>query len=204
MDGVFMKTTIKIAMCLLMLVSILYVYDVWQDKMALQQNLIRLHVVANSNSQKDQEIKLHVKNAVVAYLQPLIDGFANKDQATKFVEDNLAAIQHVANGVLEDIGSNERAVVSFRKEAFDTRTYDTFSLPAGIYDSLRIQIGEGQGKNWWCVVFPSLCLPATSDAFQNTAVSSGFSETLGDSLANGRNLRFYILDCFGRLENIFH
>ena len=204
MDGVFMKRTIKIVMCLLMLVSILYVYDVWQDKMALQQNLIRLHVVANSNSQNDQEIKLYVKDVVVAYLQPLINRFTNKDQATKFVEDNLSAIQHVANGVLEDIGSSERAVVSFCKEVFDTRTYDTFSLPAGIYDSLRIQIGEGQGKNWWCVVFPSLCLPATSDAFQDTAVSSGFSETLGDSLANGRNLRFYILDCFGKLENLFH
>jgi len=204
MDGVFMKKLNKISVCLFLLTSILYVADVWKDKKALQENLIRLHVVANSDSQEDQSIKLQVKDAVVSYLQPLVEGVGDKEQAIEIVANNLSFIRQVANSVLTELGEAGDAVVTLDKEAFDTRQYDTFSLPAGIYDSLRIQIGEGQGKNWWCVVFPSLCLPATSDGFQDTAVSSGFSKELGNTLSSGRNLRFYILDCFGKIENLFH
>ena len=204
MDGVFMKKIIKILICLGLLVSVLWATDVWKDKKSLQENLIRLHVVANSDSQEDQAIKLQVKDAVVAYLQPLVDTFADKEQTMEFIADNLSSIQQIANEALSELGASKQAVVSLGREAFNTREYETFSLPAGVYDSLRIQIGEGKGKNWWCVVFPSLCLPATSEGFQDTAVSSGFSEELGNTLSSGRNLRFFILDCFGKIENLFH
>lgn len=204
MDGVFMIKIIKILLCLLLLASAVWLGDVWQDKKDLQENLIRLHVVANSNYEEDQAIKLQVKDAVVTYLQPLVDGFANKEETMEFISDNLCAIQEVANTVLEDQGSKDRAIVRLDSETFDTRKYETFSLPAGVYDSLRIQIGEGKGKNWWCVVFPSLCLPATSEGFEDTAVSSGFTEDLGNTLSKGNNFRFFILDCFGRIENLFH
>ena len=204
MDGVFMKKLIKISICLFVLASLLYLRDVWQDKKALQENLIRLHVVANSDLQEDQEIKLKVKDAVVAHLQPVLADFDSKEQAMCYVEDNISSIQKVANEALAELGVEECAVVSLGREAFDTRQYNTFALPTGIYDSLRIQIGEGRGKNWWCVVFPTLCLPATSEGFQDAAVSSGFSKSLGKSLVNGRNFRFYILDCFGKVEKLFH
>ena len=199
-----MKSFIKISICVFLVTSVLYFRDVWQDKKALQDNLIRLHIVANSDSQKDQQIKLQVKEAVVSYLQPKISELSDKTQAMAFVANNLSAIQEVANKTLTELGEDACTAISLSKEAFGTRKYDTFSLPAGIYDSLRIEIGEGLGKNWWCVVFPTLCLPATSDGFQDTAVSSGFSQTLGNSLAGGRNLRFYILDCFGRIEKLFY
>ena len=195
---------IKILVSLFLLTSILYVADVWKDKKTLQENLIRLHVVADSNSQEDQAIKLQVKDAVVSYLQTLVEGVGDKKQALELVVNNLSSIQQVANGALTALGEPADAVVTLGKEAFDTRKYDTFYLPAGVYDSLRIKIGEGQGKNWWCVVFPSLCLPATSEGFQDTAVSSGFSEDLGNTLTSGRNLRFYILDCFGIIEKLFN
>ena len=204
MDGVFMKKIIKISVCLLLFMFVLFLADVWQDKNALQENLIRLHVVANSDSQRDQEIKLQVKDAIIAYLQPLVDGFADKEQAMEYVTDNLASIEQIANAVLQAYGESDRATAYISAESFDTRKYETFSLPAGIYDSLRIQIGEGRGKNWWCVVFPSLCLPATSNEFQDTAVSSGFSEDLGNALVSGTNLRFFILDCWGKLEKLFN
>ena len=191
-------------LCLIFIVSALYVHDVWQDKKALQQNLIRLHVVANSNSQKDQEVKLRVKDAVVNYLQPLVDKMSNKEEAMAFIKGNIPSIQVIANNLLAEIGEDDRVVVKLDREIFDTRKYDTFSLPAGVYDSLRIQIGDGQGKNWWCVVFPTLCLPATSDGFQATVVSSGFSHELGNSLVCGRNLRFFVLDYLGKIEKIFH
>ena len=204
MDGVFMKKVITIFVCSLLIASAVYLKDVWQDKRVLQESLIRLHVVGNSNSEQDQYVKLRVKDAVVGYLQPLLENVSDKEQAQNFLRDNLATIEQVANVVLEELGEVNRAVVSLGEEAFDTRIYDTFSLPAGIYDSLRIRIGEAEGKNWWCVVFPSLCLPATSDGFQDTAVSSGFSATLGNSLADGKNFRFFILDCLGRVEKLFH
>ena len=199
-----MKNFIRISLCMLLLASVLYIHDVWQDKKALQQNLIRLHVVANSDSQKDQEVKLRVKDAVVNYLQPLVDKMSNKEEAMVFIKENIPSIQVVANNLLAEIGEDDRAVVTLDKETFGTRKYDTFSLPAGVYDSLRIQIGDGQGKNWWCVVFPTLCLPATSEGFQATAVSSGFSRELGNSLVCGRNLRFFVLDYLGKIEIIFH
>ena len=204
MDGVFMKKIIKISVCLLLVVSAVLVADVWQDKKALQKNLIRLHVVANSDSQEDQTIKLQVKDAVVSYLQPIVEDFTDKEQTMEFLAENLASVQQVANDALFKLGVEDCAIVSLGTEVFDTRKYDTFSLPAGIYDSLRIRIGEGRGKNWWCVVFPSLCLPATADGFQDTAVSSGFSEELGNTLSNGRNFRFFVLDCFGKIEKLFH
>ena len=204
MDGVLMKKIIKILICVCLLISTLWVADVWQDKKALQENLIRLHVVANSDTKEDQEIKLQVKDAVVAYLQPLVNGLTDKKQAMEFIADNLSSIQQVANAVLQEHGNEDRAAVYLDSETFDTRHYETFSLPAGIYDSLSIQIGEGKGRNWWCVVFPSLCLPATADGFQDTAVSAGFSDELGNSLSGRKNFRFFILDCFGKIENLFH
>lgn len=204
MDGVFMRKTIKIFTCLILVIFGLYMADVWQDKKALQENLIRLHVVANSDLQNDQEIKLKVRDAIVEYLQPLLAAVPNKEQAMKLVENNLSNIEDIANKTLEKLGETDCAVVSLGKEVFDTRKYDTFSLPAGVYDSLRIRIGKGEGKNWWCVVFPTLCLPATSDGVQTVATATGFSESLGNSLIGGNNLRFYILDCFGRIEKLFH
>ena len=104
------------------------------------------------------------------------------------------------------MGSGETAKITFLKEEFDTREYDTFSLPAGVYESLRITIGEGAGKNWWCVVFPSLCVPATTEGFADTAAGSGFDNSLTGALGNngGYKVRFFLLDCLGRIENFFH
>jgi stage II sporulation protein R len=91
-------------------------------------------------------------------------------------------------------------------EEFSKRVYDTFSLPAGLYESLRIIIGEGEGKNWWCVVFPELCLPATSEGFEETASCAGFPDALTAALEGeeGYEIRFFLLDVLGRLENLIH
>ena len=204
MDGVFMKKLIRFAVCLLVAVSAIYIADVWQDKNALQESLIRLHVVANSDSSEDQAVKLQVRDAIVSYLQPIAAKCSNKEQAMAYIRENLDSLQNVANNALQILGQQTQAVVSLDKEIFDTREYDTFSLPAGVYESLRITIGEGQGKNWWCVVFPSLCLPATGSDFQATAVSAGFSENLSDTLRGGCNFRFFLLDCWGKLEKLFN
>ena len=122
-----------------------------------------------------------------------------------FLLENLQEIEEVANRVLENAGFSDRVRVEFDKEAFDTRVYDTFTLPAGVYEALRITVGEGNGQNWWCVVFPRFCLPQDQAAFGDVAVSAGFSDTLTNTVSNedGYEIRFFLLDCLGRLQNFF-
>ena len=105
---------------------------------------------------------------------------------------------------LNELGFQEGASISLCREQFDIRHYDTFSLPAGVYDSLRIIIGDGRGKNWWCVSFPTLCIPATTVGFTDTAVSAGFSEPLVQALTGNEEyeIHFFFLNQLGKLENI--
>ena len=206
MDGVFMKKIFRLIICLILVFSVLGVLDLWQDRQTLKNNLIRLHVVANSNSEVDQRIKLQVKDAITEYLQPIVEKFSDKEQAIQYIHDHLSDLQELSNRVLKQLGAKEQANVTLQEETFGTRDYDTFSLPAGVYDALRIEIGKAEGKNWWCVVFPSLCLPASGSGFEDTAVSSGFSPNLTNTLSNNNRyaVRFFLLDCIGKLENLFH
>lgn len=175
------------------------------DRERLNEQLIRLHVVANSDSQEDQAIKLKVRDAVTESLQKELANISDVSQAKKYLEENLAKLQKIANSTLEAAGFEGSAVVSLCKEAFDTRYYDTFTLPAGVYEALRITIGEGGGHNWWCVVFPTLCLPATTEGFADTAAGAGFPDSLTGALTGEEDyeIRFYLLDALGRVENYF-
>ena len=107
--------------------------------------------------------------------------------------------------MLKEAGCGDLATVSLAVEEFATRVYDTFTLPAGVYEALRITIGEGEGKNWWCVVFPTLCVPATSQGFEDVAAGAGFPDTLTAALEGeeGYEIRFYLLDLLGKVEGYF-
>lgn len=174
------------------------------DRHTLSNDIIRLHVVGASNSEEDQQVKLQVRDAVLNVLGT--QQLDNVDQAKDSLENLFPQLEQAANQVLQDAGMSYQATVTLAREAFPAREYDTFSLPAGVYESLRVTIGEGEGKNWWCVVFPSLCLPATSAEFEDTSVGAGFSDTLTDTLQQeqGYELRFFFLDCLGWLQNLFH
>ena len=176
------------------------------DRARLRRELIRLHVVAASDSQEDQTIKLRVRDAVVESLREEMKNLKDVDQAKIYLQENLPKIELLANRALRDAGCEDRATVQLCVEEFSKRVYDTFSLPAGLYESLRIIIGEGEGKNWWCVVFPELCLPATSEGFEETASCAGFPDALTAALEGeeGYEIRFFLLDVLGRLENLIH
>lgn len=141
-----------------------------QQRMA--EKLIRLHVVANSDSAADQAVKLCVRDAVLREVQSVLAGAQDAGQA---VRTQLPALEAAANEALRQQGCTDRASVSFRRELFPTRSYDTFCLPSGVYPSLRVTIGQGSGQNWWCVIFPSLCVPATTEGFVQAATAGGFS-----------------------------
>lgn len=203
MDGVFMRKIAKLIGTLLLLFAAFYLGTVANDKQVLSDSLIRLHVVADSDSAEDQSIKLQVRDAITAKLGTVMDEFPDLETAKAYLETQLPELERIANHVLEAAGNGCRAVVTLAKEAFPTREYDTFTLPAGIYESLRVTIGSGEGKNWWCVVFPSLCASATTDGFEDTAVSAGFSDRVAGTLTGKQEyrVRFFLLDCFGWMEN---
>ena len=158
--------------------------------------------MANSDSDEDQAVKLRVRDAVVESLREDLARVTDFEQARAYIQENLPKIQRVANECLEALGFEGNAVATLGKEVFDTRYYDTFTLPAGVYEALRITIGEGEGKNWWCVVFPTLCLPATSDGFEDVAAGAGFPDTLTATLEGeqGYQVRFFLLDLLGRWQ----
>lgn len=176
------------------------------DRFSLHNGLIRLHVVADSNSEEDQTIKLAVRDAILDRIASDIEAFDSVSQAQAYLQSNLADLESVANRALQAAGSMDTAIVTLGKEAFPMRQYDTFCLPSGVYESLRVTIGSGEGKNWWCVVFPSFCFGATSKDFCTSAVSAGFSDSLANTLSAEREykLSFFFLDCLGKLENLFH
>ena len=151
-------------------VSVCAALQAQQQRMS--EKIIRLHVVANSDSSADQSIKLHVRDAVLAAARQALQGADDPQQA---IAQALPQLEAAANAALAAQGSRETARVSFRRELFPTRDYDTFSLPSGVYRSLRVTIGAGGGHNWWCVIFPSLCVPATADGFVQAAEAGGFT-----------------------------
>ena len=199
-----MKKMIKCDFVCALLTGLVWCGPVIADRERLNEELIRLHVVANSDTSEDQELKLLVRDAVITSLRQALADVQDTQQAKEYLKENLPKLQELANKTLDAAGSTQRAVVTLCREGFPTRQYDTFSLPAGVYEALRITIGEGEGKNWWCVVFPSLCLPRTSQGFTDTAAGAGFPEALSGALSGEEpyQIRFYLLDKLGELEKI--
>lgn len=204
MDGVFMKKLGKrLAICVL-ITALVWVGALLTDRQKLNQELIRLHVVANSDSPEDQAIKLQVRDAIRESLSADLAEIADTKKAYAYIQKNLPKLQSIANQVLREAGVEPDAVVNLCRETFGVRYYDTFRLPSGVYNALRITIGDGMGKNWWCVVFPTLCDPATVSGFDEAAVEAGFGQELASTLSaeHGYEIRFFLLDAFGKLENM--
>lgn len=199
-----MKKKIRLLVICALLAALFLCGTLIADRQRLQQDVIRLHVVANSDTETDQQLKLQVRDAVVEYVGGEMADVANAEQAKAYLQSNLLAIQAAAEKVLMESGVRQEVSVSLCREPFDTRVYDTFTLPAGVYNALRITIGEGEGKNWWCVVFPALCMGAVTDDMENVAAGAGFPEALTGALTGEKayELRFYLLDAMGKLENI--
>ena len=127
----------------------------------IRSNVIRLHIIANSDTEADQDIKLKVRDAILQESASIFDGSVNIENASDKIIPELEHIENIANKIIEINKRNYKAEASLVYEYFDTRTYnDSVTLPAGKYLALKVELGESEGKNWWCVMFPSLCLPA--------------------------------------------
>lgn len=164
------------------------------DRQRLDEELIRFHVVADSNSPEDQQIKLKVRDAVTDSLREALHDAADTRAAEAYIHDNLDKLQLAANETLQMLGCEDSAVVTYCREAFDARKGELVSLPAGIYNTLRVTIGKGEGKNWWGVIYPEICNEAV-------AVDNEIPASVTDTVSGkeGTEIRFYLLDKLGEL-----
>lgn len=124
---------------------------------ALAEQVLRLHIIADSNSDADQTVKLAVRDAVITYLAPYLDGVTTKQEAMEIIGAQLVPLADTANRVLAENGFSYTADASLGRAYFPIRLYGDLTLPAGEYDALKIRLGSASGKNWWCLVFPQLC-----------------------------------------------
>ena len=128
----------------------------------VREDVLRLHVIANSDSEEDQNIKLLVRDRLLEVGADCFANAASRQQAADAVQQASDLLTTAANEVLKAHGTDYTASITVKEEYFETRTYDGVTLPAGVYLAVCAVLGEGQGKNWWCVMFPPLCLPAVT------------------------------------------
>lgn len=143
---------------------------------ALADRVLRLHVIANSDSDSDQARKLLVRDAVLAQASQLLDGVSDRRDAEAALAPHLDELAQAGEDALSRTGAPDRVRVTLADQWFPTKEYDGFSLPAGQYRALKVTIGEGKGRNWWCVVFPPLCLASVSEESVESAAEGVLSE----------------------------
>ncbi|MBQ6568631.1 MAG: stage II sporulation protein R [Clostridia bacterium] len=153
---------------------------------SVRGEVMRLHILANSDSEDDQNLKLAVRDEILKESEFLFAQAENLTQAKALAEENIMLFENAANKVLAKNGSSQRAAVYIGKSEFNTRFYGDITMPAGVYDSLIIKIGKAQGKNWWCVMFPQMCLPAADD---RAALGEALSDKQVELLESGEKYR---------------
>ena len=144
-----------------------------QDELA--DKVVRLHVLANSDSEEDQALKLRVRDAVLEQATAILEQSADRREAESRLRGQLLELERIAAKEIAAEGYDYPVTVNLENTDFPTKEYDGFTLPAGEYLALRVIIGEGKGQNWWCVVFPPLCTAASADV-PASALAAGFSE----------------------------
>ena len=171
----------------------------------IYDKVVRLHVLANSDSEEDQAIKLKVRDAILEVTVPLLENCQSKEEAVLLLEENQPLLLETAQTVLQENGFEDAVSIEMGLEDYPTRTYDSFCFPAGEYISMRVSLGEGEGQNWWCCLFPPLCLGAATvkeKEAEDACISVGFTPTqykvITESDKPIYRARFKILELLGK------
>ena len=197
-----MKTRImSLSLATAIIVSLLFGAVTAQSQRNISDKVVRLHVVANSDSDEDQALKLKVRDAVIENLDLLLDGAESRETAKMIIEENLDNIAEAAGEEIESNGETYPVKAALVKEEFPTRNYDTFSLPAGVYTSLKVSIGQAEGKNWWCVVFPPLCKAAALEDISEEAGLTKGEVYLISGEKDSIEIRFKVLEIFRTIRS---
>lgn len=155
---------IKISICMGIIVALLLsVCSFAKTSEDIRCDVLRLHVIANSDSCADQNLKLRLRDFILQEGKDIFDGSVNVENAVEKIEPRLTELEKSAKEFIRSTGYDYNVKITLSKEYFTTRTYESVTLPAGKYLALRVVIGSGQGHNWWCVMFPPMCVPAANE-----------------------------------------
>ena len=165
-----------------------YTYAVSKD---LSNSVLRLHILANSNSNEDQELKYKVRDNIINYMNSITKNIDSKEEALRIAKENESEFISIAKQTIRDNGFDYDVNINFGNFYFPTKTYGDISLPAGEYDAIRIEIGESQGQNWWCVMFPPLCFVDISSGIVPDDSKKQLKDTVSDEdfylISNGNS-----------------
>lgn len=171
--SIFMKFMCSLCASILVAVAILSVLPVSGEEL-IYSDTIRLHVIAASDAEDEQRLKLKVRDNILEYVSELTANINSKDEALEVIEKNIDTINQIAEDTVKENGYSHETETLIGLEDYPEREYDNFKLPTGEYVSLRVKIGAADGKNWWCVLFPPLCTTAASRQ-EEAFVSAGFT-----------------------------
>ena len=186
-------------LCLLLLFCILPIHGEGE----IYEKVLRLHVIANSDSQADQELKLRVRDAVLEYTTPLISESRSRDEAAAIILEHSEEIERAAAVKLAEYGCFDGVSLEICEEYYPMKDYESFCFPAGNYLSIKVKIGEAEGKNWWCVLFPKLCTSVAVKP-EEEFVAVGFTPDQYKVITENENaaykIRFRLLEFFESLS----
>ena len=198
--------TWEIALMLGVLIAIVAGSWLGREQRELADSVIRFHVIANSDSEEDQTLKLAVRDRVLAQAEELYPEDATLAEAQAALEGHLSALAAAGQAVVEEQGFDYPVTAQLTDCWFPTKEYEGFALPAGNYTALRVTIGEGRGQNWWCVAFPPLCLGAASETVDQAAQAGLFTPgqvALVTGEGEGYVLKFKAMELLGELQGFF-
>lgn len=171
----------------------------------IYDTVVRLHVLANSDSEEDQARKLSVRDAILEVTAPLMEGCRSRADAEEILNAHTDELLEAARNVLDASGCDDPVTILLGEESYPERSYDSFCFPAGTYLSLRVAIGDAEGHNWWCCLFPPLCKAAASvssgeaeDAFLSVGLTPSQYRIVTESDSTVYKIRFKILELFRR------
>lgn len=170
---------------------------------SVREDVVRLHILANSDSEKDQNIKLKVRDALLEKNTLILSEGVNQDNAVEYFELSKDELLETASDVLRENGFDYDVKVYLEKEYFETREYGELIFPAGEYTALKVVLGEGKGRNWWCVMFPPLCVPAADDIEVKNNTEDYLTES-GNEIVNGGKkyiMKFKLLEMYEELKS---
>ena len=168
----------------------------------LRENVLRLHIIANSDSVADQNLKILIRDEILNETSDLFLNVTDLEDAKQKVGTSLNEFEEIAKRVIVENGFNYDAVAYVEEKYCDTRVYDEFTLPAGYYPSLVIELGEAKGKNWWCVVFPTVCIPAASKGDLSDSVNA---ESANMAKQGSRYImRFKTVEIYEKIKNFIN
>lgn len=169
----------------------------------IYSDMIRLHVLADSDDEDEQALKLKVRDAVLEKVTELTEGVTDTDEALRIVEENLEEISQIGQEEVENNGYDHSVTAEIGREEYPEREYDGFKLPAGEYYSLRVKIGQAEGQNWWCVLFPPLCTAAAEER-NEVFIATGFTGEQYRTVTETENVKYKIkFKILEVLEEIF-